>query len=78
MPRAVQVDHGLTARRQIRLPAWGLIAPGAWQTCAPAVTGVGAIACIAPWLVRMILADPAGATTELAFHVHSIFDESPA
>src|SRR4051794_30298878 len=68
VPRAIPVDDRLASRRQIGLAARDLVARGAWQTCAAAVAGVRPIALVAPGSVPVILANPAGATTDFAFH----------
>lgn len=74
MPRTLRIDDRLVPRRHIQFLASGLVTCGARQTRAAAVAGVEAVAIVAPWLIPMILAYPAGATTELTFHTHSIFD----
>jgi hypothetical protein len=73
VPRDILIDYRLISRRHVRLLALDLVACRARQTCATAVAGVGAVASVAPRLIPMILAHPAGAATELAFHTHYIF-----
>jgi hypothetical protein len=75
--RTIAINDRPASRPQIRLPARDLIACGAWQTGAPAMTGAGVVARIAPRFIRMILANPPGTAAELAFHTHFIFDETP-
>lgn len=77
MPRAVPINDRLASWRQIRLLARYLIACGARQASAAAVTGVG-VALVAPRLIPMILAYPASATAELAFHAALILVDSPS
>ena len=76
MSRALPIDDRLASRRHFRLPTRDLIACGAWHTGTAAVAGLGVVALVAPWLIPMILTNPAGAVTELAFHAASIFVDS--
>ena len=76
MPRTIAIDDRLASRRHIRFLVSRLITGGARQARAAAVAGVGAVALVAPWLISMILANPARPTTESASHAASIFVDS--